>query len=251
MFGLSEASASWRAVGVGRLSSAGASPGEGRSPRVACRYRTSTHRPLRVPALRGRVVRPALRRAPLTTSPVAEPAWTTSAPEGSSGARQTRRPPAVGRGRPPRTAGTGRSARHPNMAAAALRGGRVDPHVLCYHPPMSRGPSPFRLISRWIRPFAETTAEKGEAEQGGAACGPPSRSWSASEGCSGDRSRHSRARVDALDVRLTARVEALDVRLTAAVGDVDRRLARLEGWIEGERAGRTAAAAEVAEAAAT
>ena len=50
------------------------------------------------------------------------------------------------------------------------------------------------------------------------------------------------ARVDALDGRLTARVEALDVRLTAAVGDVDRRLARLEGWIEGERAGRAAAA---------
>ena len=50
------------------------------------------------------------------------------------------------------------------------------------------------------------------------------------------------ARVDALDTRLTARVEALDMRLTAAVGDVDRRLARLEGWIEGERAGRTAAA---------
>ena len=37
---------------------------------------------------------------------------------------------------------------------------------------------------------------------------------------------------------LGARVEALSGR----VGDVDRRLARLAGWIEGERAGRTAAA---------
>ena len=37
---------------------------------------------------------------------------------------------------------------------------------------------------------------------------------------------------------LGTRVEALAGR----VGDVDRRLARLEGWIEGERAGRTAAA---------
>ena len=46
------------------------------------------------------------------------------------------------------------------------------------------------------------------------------------------------ARVDALDVRLTGAVEALVGR----VGDIDRRLARLEGWIEGERAGRTAAA---------
>ena len=42
---------------------------------------------------------------------------------------------------------------------------------------------------------------------------------------------------------LSAGVEALAGR----VGDVDRRLARLEGWIEGERAGRTAAA-EIAEA---
>jgi len=54
-------------------------------------------------------------------------------------------------------------------------------------------------------------------------------------------------RVDALDARLTAAVGAVDarltaveVRLTAAIGDVDRRLARLEGWIEGERAGRSA-----------
>ena len=46
------------------------------------------------------------------------------------------------------------------------------------------------------------------------------------------------ARVDALDVRLTGAVEGLAGR----VGDIDRRLARLEGWIEGERAGRTAAA---------
>ena len=46
------------------------------------------------------------------------------------------------------------------------------------------------------------------------------------------------ARVDALDVRLTGAVEGLSGR----VGDVDRRLARLEGRIEGERAGRTAAA---------
>ena len=46
------------------------------------------------------------------------------------------------------------------------------------------------------------------------------------------------ARVDALDVRLTGAVEGL----TGRVGDIDRRLARLEGWIEGERAGRTAAA---------
>ena len=37
---------------------------------------------------------------------------------------------------------------------------------------------------------------------------------------------------------LTKAVEALAGR----VGDIDRRLARLEGWIEGERAGRTAAA---------
>ena len=37
---------------------------------------------------------------------------------------------------------------------------------------------------------------------------------------------------------LGARVEALVGR----VGDIDRRLARLAGWIEGERAGRTAAA---------
>ena len=35
-----------------------------------------------------------------------------------------------------------------------------------------------------------------------------------------------------------ARVDALDGRLTKAIGDVDRRL---EGWIEGERAGRTVA----------
>ena len=33
---------------------------------------------------------------------------------------------------------------------------------------------------------------------------------------------------------LTLRVDALGVQ----VADVDRRLARLEGWIEGERAGR-------------
>ena len=46
------------------------------------------------------------------------------------------------------------------------------------------------------------------------------------------------ARVDALDVRLTGAVEGL----TGRVGDIDRRLARLAGWIEGERAGRTAAA---------
>ena len=45
-------------------------------------------------------------------------------------------------------------------------------------------------------------------------------------------------RVDAFDARLTGAVEALAGR----VGDIDRRLARLEGWIEGERAGRTAAA---------
>ena len=37
---------------------------------------------------------------------------------------------------------------------------------------------------------------------------------------------------------LGMRVDALAER----VGDIDRRLARLEGWIEGERAGRTAAA---------
>lgn len=37
---------------------------------------------------------------------------------------------------------------------------------------------------------------------------------------------------------LSTRVEGLAGR----VGDIDRRLARLEGWIEGERAGRTAAA---------
>ena len=37
---------------------------------------------------------------------------------------------------------------------------------------------------------------------------------------------------------LSARVEGLAGR----VGDIDRRLARLAGWIEGERAGRTAAA---------
>ena len=50
----------------------------------------------------------------------------------------------------------------------------------------------------------------------------------------------------AMDQRLTAAIGALSVRLDALelrVGDVDRRLARLEGWIEGERAGRTAAAA--------
>lgn len=35
-----------------------------------------------------------------------------------------------------------------------------------------------------------------------------------------------------------ARVDALDGRLTKAIGDVDRRLARLQGWIEGERAGQ-------------
>lgn len=49
----------------------------------------------------------------------------------------------------------------------------------------------------------------------------------------------------AMDQRLTAAIGALSVRLDALelrVGDVDRRLARLEGWIEGERAGRTAAA---------
>ena len=45
-------------------------------------------------------------------------------------------------------------------------------------------------------------------------------------------------RVDALGARLTGAVEGL----TGRVGDIDRRLARLEGWIEGERAGRTAAA---------
>ena len=39
-------------------------------------------------------------------------------------------------------------------------------------------------------------------------------------------------------MRLTKAVEALAGR----VGDIDRRLVRLEGWIEGERAGRTAAA---------
>jgi hypothetical protein len=33
---------------------------------------------------------------------------------------------------------------------------------------------------------------------------------------------------------LTVRVDALGLQMT----DVDRRLARLEGWIEGERAGR-------------
>ena len=33
---------------------------------------------------------------------------------------------------------------------------------------------------------------------------------------------------------LTVRVDALGVQ----VGDIDRRLARLEDWIEGERAGR-------------
>lgn len=38
-----------------------------------------------------------------------------------------------------------------------------------------------------------------------------------------------------------ARVDALDGRLTRAIDDVDRRLARLEGWIEGGRAGRTVA----------
>ena len=37
---------------------------------------------------------------------------------------------------------------------------------------------------------------------------------------------------------LGMRVDAMASR----VGDIDRRLARLEGWIEGERAGRTAAA---------
>lgn len=38
------------------------------------------------------------------------------------------------------------------------------------------------------------------------------------------------------DIRaLAGRVDALGVQ----VADVDRRLARLEGWIEGERAGRT------------
>lgn len=42
-------------------------------------------------------------------------------------------------------------------------------------------------------------------------------------------------RVDALALE----VRDVDRRLTLAVSDVDRRLARLEGWIEGERAGRT------------
>ena len=52
-------------------------------------------------------------------------------------------------------------------------------------------------------------------------------------------------RVDALtlevrdvDRRLSAAIADVDRRLSAAVADVDRRLARLEGWIEGERAGR-------------
>ena len=46
-------------------------------------------------------------------------------------------------------------------------------------------------------------------------------------GCSGDSLQRFGMRVDAMASR---------------VGDIDRRLARLEGWIEGERAGRTAAA---------
>lgn len=41
----------------------------------------------------------------------------------------------------------------------------------------------------------------------------------------------------ALDARLTAAVRGLSDRVT----DMDRRLARLEGWIEGERAGRSRA----------
>ena len=46
-------------------------------------------------------------------------------------------------------------------------------------------------------------------------------------------------RVDALGLQiatLTVRVDALGLR--GEMTDVDRRLARLEGWIEGERAGR-------------
>ena len=46
--------------------------------------------------------------------------------------------------------------------------------------------------------------------------------------------------VGEIDRRLTGAVEALAGR----VGDVDRRLARLEGWIEGERAGRSSMARE-------
>lgn len=64
--------------------------------------------------------------------------------------------------------------------------------------------------------------------------------------------------IHALDGRLTGAVEALavdvrdvDRRLTAAVSDVDRRLARLEGWIEGERAGRSSKAREAPDAPAT
>ena len=49
----------------------------------------------------------------------------------------------------------------------------------------------------------------------------------------------------ALGGLLWRQLGALGVRvdtLSERVGDIDRRLARLEGWIEGERAGRTAAA---------
>jgi len=46
------------------------------------------------------------------------------------------------------------------------------------------------------------------------------------------------------DIRaLAGRVDALGVQ----VADVDRRLARLEGWIEGERAGRNRSEPAVAE----
>ena len=44
--------------------------------------------------------------------------------------------------------------------------------------------------------------------------------------------------IAAVDQRFEARFETL----TGRVGDLDRRLARLEGWIEGERAGAVRAA---------
>ncbi|MDE0178162.1 MAG: hypothetical protein OXP36_06155 [Gammaproteobacteria bacterium] len=52
------------------------------------------------------------------------------------------------------------------------------------------------------------------------------------------------AALDARLVALASRVDGLSDRL----GMVDSRLARLEGWIEGERAGRTAGATEEAPA---
>ena len=103
--------------------------------------------------LRGWAPRPALRRAPLTTSLVADrPGGGTSAPEASSGAGQTHRPPPAGAGSVVNRCGGGWSAVADAPSSPRSRG-RKAPRRRAASPITTRGhgaPSPPQDLSRFV-----------------------------------------------------------------------------------------------------